>query len=394
MQQVRDPIGDRQTKTESLSADVFATAEFLEDRLLIDQGDTWSGVMHFNTQSALRATHAEQDSTRRRIAHRIGQEVLQDPSQQLRIGMHPGAGGDEGERQSMLAGQRAEFRRQRFQHFAQREIARFRHQPARLQTRHVQQPGQQVGGGIQRAADLLHRFALSRIGQLLRQRIGEQVRGMQRLQQVVADRGEEAALGVVGVLGLALGGFQQRGALIHALFQRLVGLLELTLRQPRGGDVGIGGDEAAAGHRVAADFHHAAIGEHALGQVRRAGAHEGQASLQGGLVRAAVRHPLQGPAGELGDRAADLQQLIGKAEYFHVTAIPRDQALFAIDHADPLAHVLQRRFQHLLVETQVLRGLADDRRDRIQFPALAPRRIQQQARGCGTEHGGEFTFQP
>ena len=112
--------------------------------------------------------------------------------------------------QAALGGERAELRRQRLQHFGQRELARLRHQSAGFQPRHVEQAGQQVGGGIERAADLQHRVALALVAQLLRQRIGEQVRGVQRLQQVVADRGEEAALGIVGALGLALGGFQRR----------------------------------------------------------------------------------------------------------------------------------------------------------------------------------------
>ena len=64
--------------------------------------------------------------------------------------------------------------------------------------------GQQVGRSNparRGSAARVSRAATSR--HLLRQRIGEQVRGVQRLQQVVADRGEEAALRVVGALGLA-----------------------------------------------------------------------------------------------------------------------------------------------------------------------------------------------
>jgi hypothetical protein len=36
------------------------------------------------------------------------------------------------------------------------------------------------------------------------------------------NRGQEAALGIVGVLGLAFCGFQQRGSLDDAMFQRFI----------------------------------------------------------------------------------------------------------------------------------------------------------------------------
>jgi len=38
-----------------------------------------------------------------------------------------------------------------------------------------------------------------------------------------------------------------------------------------------------------------------------------------------------------------------------------------VDHADALAHVLQRRFEHALVEAQIGRSLADDGGDRVGF---------------------------
>ncbi|MDT1040572.1 hypothetical protein RNS86_12870, partial [Staphylococcus pseudintermedius] len=92
------------------------------------------------------------------------------------------------------------MRGQRIEHFGQRKLARLRHQPAGLQARHVEQTGQQVAGGFQRAADARHGVALGGVQRLLAQRVGEQLRGVQRLHQVVADRGEEAALGLVGAL--------------------------------------------------------------------------------------------------------------------------------------------------------------------------------------------------
>ena len=54
-----------------------------------------------------------------------------------------------------------------------------------------------------------------------------------------------------------------------------------------------------------------------------------------------------------------------------------------IDHTDPLAHVLKRRFQQALVETQVLAGLTHDRNHGVEVGTglvdaalLAERRVQ------------------
>ena len=168
--------------------------------------------------------------------------------------------------QAAFGGDHPELGYQRVQHVRQRDVARLGQQAARLEPRHVEQSGQQVGGVVEGAADLPRQLALFTRA-ALRQCIGEQVRGMQRLQEVVPDRREEAALGIVGVFGFALGGFEQGGALDHALLQGLVAALELCLGLAERGDVGEGGHEAAAGHRIAADLDDAAIGEHALGQV-------------------------------------------------------------------------------------------------------------------------------
>ena len=247
--------------------------------------------------------------------------------------------------------------------------------PPRFQPRHVEQAGQQVAGGIERAADLRHGFALPRSSTLLRQRVGEQLRGMQRLHQVVADRGEEAALGVVGALGFALGDFQVRGARGHALLQRLVGLDQ---RRPRRDGTAVTSVKVATKPPPGIGLPRISMmlpsGSTRSDRCARAGAHVGEAPLQRALEVALRRQALQRPAREIGDRASDLQQLVREAEQLHVAPVPRHQPQLRIDHADALAHVLQRRLEHALVEAQVGRGLADDRGDGVEVrrPRGAP----------------------
>ena len=92
------------------------------------------------------------------------------------------------------------------------------------------------------------------------------------------------------------------------------------------------------------------------------------------------RHPPQCPARQLGDRAAHLQQLVREAEQLDVAPVPCDQPQLRIDHADALAHVLQRGFEHALVEAQVVRGFADDGGDGVEVAPLAARAPHRAAR--------------
>ena len=176
------------------------------------------------------------------------------------------------------------------------------------------------------------------------------------------------------------------------MFQRLVRLQQRGFGLAERGDIGERRDESTARHRIAANLDDGPIGEHAFGEMRRAGAHVRQASLQRPLRIALGRHQRQRMAREIGDGPADLQQRLGVIEQFRVATIPRDEPQLRIDHADALAHVLQRRFQHALVEAQIARGFADDRGDRIQVPRFAPRGIEQHARRRRPQHRREFAF--
>ena len=225
------------------------------------------------------------------------------------------------------------------------------------------------------------------------------MRCVQGLQQIVADRGKEAALGIVRPLGLAARAIQHLGAFGHAMLQRFVDALEARLGLAEGGDIGEGGDEAAARHRVATDLDDAAIGKHALGQMAGACAHVGQAPLQclAFLRRLADAGDFaQRPGGGFGDRHPDPQHAGWVIEQLLVATIPGHQPQVGIDHADALGHVLERCFQHPLVEAQVLAGLADDGGHGIEIRALlvALGGIKQQARGGAAEDRGQLVFHP
>jgi hypothetical protein len=164
----------------------------------------------------------------------------------------------------------------------------------------------------------------------LLQGVREQVRGVQRLQQVVADRGEEAALGVVGALGLALGGSSiavrsptrcSRVSLMRlrpvSAWRNAVTSVKVATKPPPG--IGL--------PRISTML---PSGNTALGQVRGAGTHVRQAALAGRHRRSsACAERTQRPLRGLGDRHAHPQHAGREAEQFGVAAIPGHQPQLA-----------------------------------------------------------------
>ena len=202
--------------------------------------------------------------------------------------------------------------------------------------------------------DLPDHALVFHIVQLLRQRIGEQLRRMQRLQQIVADSGEEPGLGVVGAFGLATRGIEQLGAFVHALFERGIDVLQFVLGATERGDIGESGDEATAGHWIAANLDDAAVREHPFRQMQGAGAHVRKTTQERALTVTGDLHPFQRPATQARHWRPDFKQIIRESEQFLITRIPRHKLQVGIDHADALAHVLQRPLQHALVEVEIL----------------------------------------
>ncbi len=102
------------------------------------------------------------------------------------------------------------------------------------------------------------------LGRAFGQRTRVEPRRVERLEDVVARRGEEARLGEIGFLGLGLGARQRLietlelgGALLHAPLQPLVGRGEFLLGEHGLRHVGVGRDDAAVGQPRRADLDHA-----------------------------------------------------------------------------------------------------------------------------------------
>jgi hypothetical protein len=229
---------------------------------------------------------------------------------------------------------------------------------------------------------------------LLRQRVIEQLRRMQRLHQVMADRRQKPALALVGALRGAAGGFELNGTRAHSLLQGFVGTAQSLFGTPESGDIGKGGDKTSTRHRVAANFHDGTIGKLAFGQVRGTGAHMRQPPLYFFVYRLCnVRVSIQRKRRQIGNRPPNLQQFCRESKQLDIAPIPSHQTQIAINHTDALAHVFQRSLQHLLIEAQRLRRLTNDGNDGIQIASgFAPRCIKQQSRRRSAKHRRQLAF--
>ena len=137
-------------------------------------------------------------------------------------------------------------------------------QPAGVEPRNLDQHVEDLLDGLERGVDVARqRRLLARRLALDQARRIEPCR-VERLQHVVAGGRQEARLVEVGLVGLALGDRQRLvdlgelgRALPDAPLQRLVGARQRLGRLDALGDVGIGGDDAALGHRAGADLENA-----------------------------------------------------------------------------------------------------------------------------------------
>ena len=251
-----------------------------------------------------------------------------------------------------------------------------------------------------------------RLGAMLAQQgRGQQARGVDRLKQVMAGTGQEAALAGVHLMQLALdarpqfvlrlqgliGGGERPGALGDALLQRVPGLLKLGHDPVVLGDVIIRGHVAARRNRLSPDLDDTAVRHVAFQPVGATGAQHLEASLHSGvdIVVAHVRE--QTPGGvvfiDAGNGAAHVQQPRRVVEQLLVLAVPGHEDQVAVDHADALGDVLQRCLQQMAGELELLRGAAHEVDDVLHLQwRLAFKQADGAMRRGSPDHGTQLGF--
>ncbi len=206
---------------------------------------------------------------------------------------------------------------------------------------------------------------------MLVQQRGEQLRGVEGLQQIVGSCCQEARLGRIGIFGIGLGllqcrhgSFQFGGAVRHALLEHGLRFDEFAFDHLGVRDIRVGRYVAAAGHGLTADLDDLAVDEVALVPVRGAGTDVLDALLD-------LRFDARGPEAALlavvpdqvDDRFPDVDHAGRVVHQLLVAAVPADEPLRGIDDADALGNVLERRVEQAPVERQRLRGFVEQQYD-------------------------------
>ena len=225
----------------------------------------------------------------------------------------------------------------------------------------IHQRAEQALDAIQGVADVMDQRACAR---LFEQGTGKQPGGIQRLQQVMADCGEKFGFRKRGLLGIGLGiaqaGFhtpalvnlaqqlaieagQFGGALVHAQFQVLIGLMQRFGMGVALGDIGEGVDETACGQWMRTNFQHAPV-EQALLQLRQrlavvvaaGGRQQGQLAVGNHVGKL----PMAGNRCQ----AADLEK----------ASVPQLKHALGVDHGQALRQVVDRPLQQVRLMRQGL----------------------------------------
>lgn len=208
---------------------------------------------------------------------------------------------------------------------------------------------------------------LASSGQHLQQGGGKQLGRIEGLGQIVADRRQKTALGMVGPLHLLV--HQQQlavefgelvGAFGHSRLQMFVRFAQHPLGIAKRGDVGKGHDEATGGHGVALHLDHPPVGALPRGDMGAAALHKGDPPRHVVLDITGATEPLLGViADDLLDGAPRLNKTRRIVEQLDVTAVPGYQPELPVHHRDPLPDMLDCPLQQASVEAKHVGGLID-----------------------------------
>ncbi|MNI39904.1 hypothetical protein D3C73_940990 [compost metagenome] len=145
------PIGNRQAQPQAFfGAGLMAVEalEFFEDHFQFVFGNPRAAIPDFQAQLAPAPTYSQQHRATG-IAESIGEEVLQDPAQQLDVAVDPQVAAAHPELEPLLACQRLELRAENVKQLVEHERLGIRVDLAVFQARNIQQVADQVFGRAQ-----------------------------------------------------------------------------------------------------------------------------------------------------------------------------------------------------------------------------------------------------
>ena len=233
------------------------------------------------------------------------------------------------------------------------------------------------------------------------ERTGVEPGGVERLQNVVARRGEKARLREVRFLrdGLRARQFgvealEFGGALVDPLFQKLVGGLQRLLGLNGLRHVGIGGDDAPVGQPRRPDLDHP-MGREEPEPRRLIFVQERRHPFGDEVLR--IARPIDAARGveahDLVEPDAMAQHGGGQIEEVDELAVPGGEREVGVENGDALAGVVERMLQLIAARLDRRRGLVDEFQRRLAGDGARPQEQRQHlARGRSADGGRQQEF--
>src|SRR5262249_26643318 len=164
-----------------------------------------SGIVDVDAQSSAARSTAHEHAALGGVFDRVGDEILEQPAQQAPVGLHSERAGHEFEGQSLFLREGREFDLELAQKLVDAKADDLRFHCSSIEPRNVQQRAEYFFDGVERGVDIGDQLGIVAATLPLDQACDVKARGIERLQNVVACRGEETGLRNVGLFGLALG---------------------------------------------------------------------------------------------------------------------------------------------------------------------------------------------
>ncbi len=232
---------------------VMGALELLEDRVAPVLGNARSGVADLHQNVCSPSPDADQHAAMRRVTEGVGEQVLQDAPQHRRVGAHRAAGGEDFQLQPAFLCEMREFAGERLHDVIQLEGADFRLHDAGVELGEVEQGADQVFERDQAAVHLIDQRAALGAGLHFAQGGQGEPGGVERLKQVVPDRGCEGRLERACGLRLRFRLFDRA----HRLLQFLGAAADLMVERDCGLEQGKGVELAV--HRAFDPRHQRAV---------------------------------------------------------------------------------------------------------------------------------------
>ncbi len=293
---------------------------------------------------------------------------MQHPAQQPHIAVHRVLALHHREVDPPRLRQHAKLRLEVVKQIAQGKVELLGLELARFEPRDIEQIGDEILGRPQRIIDMAGDAGLlASIGQHLQQGGGKQLGRIEGLGQIVADRRQKTALGLIGPLHLLV--HQQQlavefgeltGTLGHPRLQMFVRFAQHPLGIAKRRDVGKGHDETTGGHGVALHLDHPPVRALPRRDMGAAALHKGDPPRHVILDITGATEPLLGVvADDLFNRTPCLNKPRRIVEQLDVTAVPGHQPKLPVHHRNPLPDMLDRPLQQAAVEAKHVGGFID-----------------------------------